>query len=287
LGVRTIIINDILQSLSGYLEKPPLYEPGEDHFWDDDYISKGMLAAHLSQEFDAASRRFETIDREIEHLIYSGAVQPDDRILDLGCGPGLYASRLSKKGVRVTGIDISRRSIDYAVKYAAENSLDITYINGSFFDMNYNGEFSVAMQIYGELDTFSDEKRDLLLSKVHDALKPDGLFIFDVSTRAQRLKEGARNHWYSFKGGLWRPGRHLILEEGFDYPDNDVWLDQYIVIDENGIAVYRNWFHDYSLETILDVLNKTGFSIVQVWNDLTGTPYEDGGDWIAVVARKI
>lgn len=287
MGVRTININDILQSLSGYLEKPPLYEPGEARFWDDDYISKGMLAAHLNQNFDAASRRFETIDKEIEHLVYSGVIKPGDRVLDLGCGPGLYASRLGKRGMKVTGIDISRRSIDYAKKYAAENSLDINYVNSSFFDMEYNGTFDVAMQIYGEVNTLSDDKRDLLLSKIHDALNTDGIFLFDVSTRAQRVKEGARNQWYSFKGGLWRPGRHLILEEGYDYPVNDVWLDQYIVIDENGMAVYRNWFHDYSLKTIVDVLEKARFSVVQVWNDFTGTPYQESGDWIAIVARKM
>ena len=53
------------------------------------------------------------------------------------------------------------------------------------------------------------------------------------------------------------------------------------------MTVYRDWFHDYSLTTIRDVMEKSGFSMVQVWNDLAGTPYEGGGDWIGVVARKI
>jgi SAM-dependent methyltransferase len=213
-------------------------------------------------------------------------VKAGDRVLDLGCGPGLYASRLCERGMTVTGIDISPRSIEYAMQSAGENGLEIEYIQGNFFDIEYPGEYDVTMQIYGELNTFSDTMRDIFLARIHDALTDSGLFIFDVSTRVQRLKEGAQNHWYSFEGGLWRPGKHLILEEGFDYPEHDVWLDQYIVIDENGITVYRDWFHDYSLDTIRDVLEKAGFSIVQVWNDLTGTPYQDGGDWIAIVARK-
>lgn len=267
-------------------ERPALYEPGEPKFWDDEYISAGMLEAHLSQEFDAASRRFEIIDREIENLLSRGVLKSRDRVLDLGCGPGFYATRLAKKGIKVTGVDISSRSIDYARNKARGDNLDIEYVNNSFFDIDYSGEFDVVMQIYGEVNTFSDIERDLFLAKVHNALNPGGLFVFDLSTRAQRMKEGAVNHWHVFEGGLWRPGKHVILEEGFDYPEEDVWLDQYIVIDENGITVYRDWFHDYSLETILPVLGRAGFSVMQIWGDLTGTPYSGEGDWIALVARK-
>ena len=246
-----------------------------------------MLHAHLSQDFEAGSRKFTIIDKEIDNLISRGFFRNGDRVLDLGCGPGLYTSRLSRRGMKVTGIDISRRSIEHARNQSDEEGLGVEYINGNFFDIDYTGRFNIAMQIYGEISTFSDEKRDMLLSKVHKALLPGGLLVFDVSTRQQRLKEGASNHWHMFEGGFWRPGKHIILEEGFDYPEDDVWLDQYIVIDENETKVYRNWFHDYSLETILPVLEKAGFTAIQLWNDFTGTPFEDGGDWIALVARSV
>ena len=64
------------------------------------------------------------------------------------------------------------------------------------------------------------------------------------------------------------------------------WLNRYIVVDEKRVAVYNLWFHDYTLETIRPVLINSGFEIVRVWNDMTGTPYEQGGDNITIVARK-
>ena len=131
-----------------------------------------------------------------------------------------------------------------------------------------------------------DDRKDTLLEKIYKALKTGGLFIFDVSTRTQRMKEGLKNSWYISDGGFWRPGKHLVLEQGFDYPEHDVWLDQYIVADEERVSVYRNWFHDYTPESIGQVLEKAGFDIVKAWNDLTGTPYKEGGDWIAMVSRK-
>lgn len=56
--------------------KPRLYTPSLNKFWDDEDISKGMLEAHLDPNWDAATRKPKWLDKFL---------------LDLGCGPGLYA----------------------------------------------------------------------------------------------------------------------------------------------------------------------------------------------------
>ena len=88
----------LLESISRISSKPPLYQPGESLFWDDPHISKSMLAAHLNPDNDLASRKHATIDREVEHLVSSGILKAGDRLLDLGCGPGLYSRRLAGRG---------------------------------------------------------------------------------------------------------------------------------------------------------------------------------------------
>jgi len=282
-GNNTEILNLIFQ----YSVKPPLFAPGEKLFWDDPHISRSMLEAHLNPEHDAASRRPVTIDREVRHLISSGMLKRGDKVLDLGCGPGLYSSRLAGKGMKVTGVDISERSLNYAIAQAKEKGLDIEYRLINFFDIIYSSEFDAVIQTNGELNTFSDERRDELLAKLHTALKPEGLLIFDITTRVERMKGGLKNGWYVSDGGFWRLGRHLVLEQGFDYPEDDIWLDQYIVIDDDTVSVYNNWFHDYTLDSIRPALEKAGFQIEHTWNDLAGTPYKEGGDWIAIVARRL
>jgi iron-sulfur cluster assembly accessory protein len=179
------------------------------------------------------------------------------RVLDLGCGPGLYAQRLSSEGAVVTGVDISQRSLDHARKCAEEAGLDIEYKRTDFFDIDYTDKFDVVIQVYGELNVFSDDSRDRLLEIIGRALKKNGIFIFDVTTRELRKKAGLKKGWYVSDSGFWRPGRHFVLEQGYDYPETDLWLDQYIVVDEDGAAVYRNWFHDYNLGTIKAVLTTT------------------------------
>ena len=278
---------DFLKTISKYIAKPALFEPGEPLFWDDPHISRSMLEAHLNPAHDAASRRPETIDKEVGNLISSSILKKGNKVLDLGCGPGLYANRLCVHGIKVTGVDVSKRSIAYATKYAGENKLNITYRCLNFFGIDYKIEFDAVLQTHGELGTFSDEKRDALLAKIHTVLKPEGLLIFDVTSTAPRPKETLQNHWYIMDSGFWRPGRHLVLEQAFDYPEDSVRVDQYILVDEKNISVYRTWIHNYTLNSIKPVLEKAGFKIMQTWNSLAGTPYKEGGEWLAIVARRI
>lgn len=278
----------LFECLADSVKKPNLFAKDGTLFWDDPYISQSLLDAHLNPEIDGASRKLATIEKTVYNFIKNSVLKQGDTVLDLGCGPGLYSSRLCRFGIKVTGIDLSKRSIEYAQAKAVEQGLDIAYIHKNFFDIDYAEKFDKVLQVYGEICTFPNEERDRLLKMIHKALKRNGLFIFDVSTPELRKREGLKNRWYFSEGGFWDPGKHLVLEQGFDYPDYDTWLDQYTVISEDGeCKKYGMWFHDYSLKTITEVLANTGFKVKKTWNSLDGEKYTAGGDWIAIVAQKV
>lgn len=89
------------------------------------------------------------------------------------------------------------------------------------------------------------------------------------------------------KTGFWKPNPHLVLEDGFDYPEQSIFLDQATVIEESGqVTVYRNWFQDFTRETIIQELTDAGYIVQSVWNDLVGTPYTENSAWIGLVAQK-
>lgn len=269
------------------LKKPEPFTPGESLFWDDPYISSQMLKAHLDPNNNLASRRPETIQGTVDWLVATLGLQSGNRILDLGCGPGLYSARLAEKGLRVTGMDYSRRSIEYARQYAAQHHLDIDYRYQDYLTMEDNGLYDAILLIYGDYCPLSPSQRSTLLGNVRSALKPGGFFVFDVTTRAHRHKYGNRNSWYAAVQGFWKPGPHLVLEEGFDYPDQSIYLDQTIVIEENNrVTVYRNWFQDFSRETITTELEQAGFKVLSVWNDLLGTPYTEDTEWIGLITSS-
>ena len=231
-------------------EKPQPFEPGEPLFWTDPHIARQMLASHLDPSTDGASRRPETIERSTNWIATSVGLLPGDCILDLGCGPGLYAEWLAQAGFQVTGVDFSQNSIDYASVQAREKQLPIEYRCQNYLELDDQALYSAALLIYGDLCPLSPERRAKLLANVRTALKPGGYFILDVTTPRLRQKYGLKNRWYATGQGFWKPGPHLVLEQGFTYSD-DLFLDQYIVIEGDGkISVYRNWFQDYTPKTI-------------------------------------
>lgn len=269
-------------------QKPAPFEPGEPLFWNDPHISAQMLKVHLDPNIDAASRTPETIDRSVRWIIDMLALKAGNTVLDLGCGPGLYASRFARTGLQVTGVDYSRISVDYASQYASEHNLHIQYRYQNYLELDDENLYDVVILIYGDFCPLDPQQRATLLKNVNRALKPGGKFVLDVTTREHRRKHGNKNNWYAVESGFWKLGPHLVLEEGFDYPEQSIWLDQYTVIEKDGkVSIYRNWFQDYIPETITEELALGGFSVESLWSDLTGMQYSPDGEWIGIVARKL
>ena len=183
-------------------------------------------------------------------------------------------------------MDYSCRSIAYARTFAADNRLDINYRYENYLDLDDEALYDAAFLIFGDFCPLNPKQRSKLLQNVHRALKPNGHFVLDVSTRELRKKYGVQNGWYALESGFWKPGPHLVLEEGFDYPERSLWLDQYTVIEADGkISVYRNWFQDYTPEMITEELSQNGFAIDHLCADLTGTPYTPESEWIGLVTH--
>ncbi len=280
-GILTADRMDLLRLLT---RRPDLYEPGEAEFWTDPHISAMMLQAHLDPSSDTASRSAEHIRCEVEGLLASGAVKPGDRLLDLGCGPGLYAVEFAKRGVFVTGIDFSERSLAHARKYAQESGVTVEFRKQNFLTIDETDVYDAAIQVYGELNVFEPSLRDRLLSNVKRALKPGGRFTFDVTTYACHKKYGAKNNWLLEPLGFWSASPYLALTDGFYYPEENVWCDQYVVLEVDRTRVFRNWFTEYETGSISRVMEKAGFAVVGLTNGLAMSPLTEDPEWIGVRA---
>lgn len=279
----TLDINLLIE----YSQKPPVFTPGEALFWNDEHISKGMLKAHLNPDIDAASRNHSTIDKTTNFLSTYLKIKKDDKILDLGCGPGLYCTKFINYCNNITGIDYSNRSINYAIEYSTKNSLPIKYVYGDYTNIDYPDIYDYIFLIYYDLGVLCDKSRNVVLQKINNSLKIGGYFIFDVATKNYRKDEDLKNNWYVCNEGFWKSSPHLVLEKSFHYPEHCTFSNEYTVIDENGdIKVYRTYDHYYDIDTITTVLNENGFSVEVIWSDLTGTPYDENSNSLGIVAKK-
>ena len=71
------------------------------------------IAAHLGRAYLRYSFTRGT-KQEVDFVIEALGLQPGDRVLDIGCGPGRHSLELARRGVQAHGIDISAVFIDIA-----------------------------------------------------------------------------------------------------------------------------------------------------------------------------
>ena len=127
------MFNEILK----YAIKPELYSPSTSSFWNDEHISKGMLEVHLNPSRDAASRNHVFLDKSVKWISEVAPPLQYKHLLDLGCGPGLYAERFNKAGYNVMGIDFSKRSIKYAKEQSGLNKSNIEYHYQNYLEIDF------------------------------------------------------------------------------------------------------------------------------------------------------
>lgn len=251
-------------------KKPAVYEEGTSFMWTDEHISKQLLEIHLNPDIDLGSRRKSTIFKTADWILESQSEKGKIKILDLGCGPGLYSEIFSKKGHSVIGVDISKNSVDYARKSAQENGLDIDYKNSSYLNIDFEEEkFDLVLFIYTDFCVLMPEEREYLLKLVYRILKKGGMFIFDVLKDNNLEQRIARKNWEVADRGFWKETPYIALSESFLYENIKVILFQYIIIDsEAKVETYRFWTHFFSNKGIEDLLEQHGFMNISIRDDI-------------------
>ena len=247
------------KQLFKYLGKPPLFERGNASMWEDPYISKQLLKVHLDPNCGMASRKPEVIDNTVKWMV-DNHLKKDNKILDIGCGPGLYTTRLAKLGYNVTGLDFSKNSIEYARSESEKENFKIDYIHGSYLDMDFENKFDVITIIFCDFGALINSERDVLLQNVYKALKPGGKFIFDIYTESPTDQEKNNRSWDYNDNAFWAEEKYVALSQNFYYPAENVSLSQHIVLTEdNNIKDYRFFNHNYEENSISKLLENNGF----------------------------
>jgi len=102
------------------------------------------------------------------------------RILDVGCGTGRHAIELSKRGYKITGIDLSESQLARAKEKAKELNLEIDFQQNNARKLPFDGEFDAAIMLcegaFPLMET--DEMNFEILKNVTRALKDAGRLIF-------------------------------------------------------------------------------------------------------------
>lgn len=245
-----------------------------------------MLAFHLDPDSAPASRPHAFIDRSAAWIVDVLGLASGSAVLDLGCGPGLYATRLARAGVTVHGIDVSRRSVAHARTVAAAEDLPATYTVGSYLTAELGGPYDAALLIYEDYCALSPDHRGALLRRTRDALRPGGALVMDV-TAAPRfdLERAGVRHEADLDGGFWAEPPYEGTHERFTYPELRLVLDRYTIRKDGYERQFWNWLHCLTTAEVSAELLDAGFTSPDLYGDVAGVAFDPAAPSFAVVAR--
>jgi SAM-dependent methyltransferase len=278
--------------LMNLVQRTPRPEPwteGEKIPWNEPGFSRRMLREHLSQEHDWASRRALTIQNHVNWIHREVLSGRSSRILDLGCGPGLYTSRLAELGHESTGVDFSPASIEYATQFARRKHLQCSYRFADLRTADLGTNYDLGMFIYGEFNVFTPEDARKILKKAHAAIRPAGYVLLEVHTFETVQQMGLQpSSWYSSDSGLFSDRPHLCLQENFWHADRSVATQRYFIVDaQTGqVTRYASSTQAYTRDRYQSMLEESGFQNVAFYPSLTGEIDPTQSHLFAVLAQK-
>jgi SAM-dependent methyltransferase len=279
-------------NLLDVIHRTPIPQPwveGEKIPWHDPDFSRRMLREHLSQAHDAASRRTIIIEEHVAWIHREVLHNRSSRVLDLGCGPGLYSSRLAQRGHTCVGIDFSPASIEYARNLAQAQQLACEYHLADVRHADFGSGYDLAMFVFGEANVFRPEELQRILRKAYAALSGGGHILLEVHPLAVVQRLGHQHTaWYTLEQGLFSDRPHMVLFETFWDEAQAVAIERFYIVDAetNDVTSHASSMQAYTDEQYRYALQVAGFTDITFYPSLIGQPDERQKDLIALVAGK-
>jgi ubiquinone/menaquinone biosynthesis C-methylase UbiE len=266
---------------------PQPWSEGDNIPWNDPAFSERMLREHLIHH--TASRSTEKIDQQVAWIHRTVLSGRPTHILDLGCGPGLYAMRFARLGHACKGIDFSPASIRYATEQAAQEKLACAFTQQDVRRAEFGAGYGMAMFIYGEFNVFKPEDAKLILRKAHAALVPGGTLLLEPSTFAAIERMGHEPPtWSTAQSGLFGDQPYMYLQEHRWDPASRTATTRHFVLDAATAQVtrYSASYQAYTSDDLRALLQACGFGEVCFYPSLMGVEDPSQPELPAVTARK-
>jgi len=229
--------------------------------WDDPDFSRRMLAEHLAQDHDLASRRADWIDRQVAWIHDDLLSRQPAHILDLGCGPGLYTARLTALGHCCRGVDFGPASIEYAQQHNPTPSR-CEFVLGDVRRAEFGGPHDLAMFLFGELNVFSPTEALEILRKARASLAPEARLIVEAQT-PQAVEHVGRSEpvEQQHESGLFSDRPHRCRTESRWLPEEMVAVQTFSVTEaaDGRTRVYRSTTKAWADEDLIGLLEAAGF----------------------------
>lgn len=222
-----------------------------------------------------------------EHLLKQYKID-QGLVLELGCGTGSMARRLSDKGYDMIGVDNSEEMLSIAREKSMDRNDNILYLCQDMREFELYGTVDAVISVCDSMNYLLSEE-DLLqvFRLVNNYLNANGIFIFDLDTR------------YAYEQIIGDSTIAENREEGSFIWENTYYEDEMLneinltlfIPEEEDPSLYRKYEEThyrkaYSLNTIKRLIEEAGMEWVAIYDALTENEPDEECERVYIIARE-
>jgi 2-polyprenyl-3-methyl-5-hydroxy-6-metoxy-1,4-benzoquinol methylase len=144
------------------------------------HIKKKWLE-YATKRMGAKERRYKNFQNEFKYAQRLKTLTPDLKLLDVGCGPGLYTTFWIEQGIEGYGIDVDFSLIRNAKKSFENKEMRAQFVVGSVEMLPYKDSLFDICIANGILEHVQDWQ--MTLKEVTRILKPNGLLLLSTTNK--------------------------------------------------------------------------------------------------------
>jgi len=226
----------------------------------------GFFEADYLDEFGADIDE-ERTRREIDFVAEKLELKPGARVLDVACGHGRHSLELARRGYRVTGVDLSPRSLELARASATGEGLDVDFVLRDARELEFDGEFDAAINLFTSVLGYFDDDAEtrLVLERVSRALRPGSSFLVDTINLLGFANRFRPTNWEELTSGTL-----LLQRHEYDFRsarDTSVWT---FIRPDGSRSELRNSVRVYAPHELIEMLEGAGLDVVGSWGGFDG-----------------
>lgn len=247
----------------------------------------------LPSEYDEFSEFFDSVNVNIntdeKNAFLSSILKQFNckNILDITCGTGSQVFHLLNDGFNCEGSDFSENLISLAKK---KNNIGAKFTVGDMRNIQL-GSFDAIISIFNAIGHLSKDDFKIAINNIKSNLNNDGIYIFDIiNIDALDTDRKIQNLAYHINKQVDDTSFHMMQCSNVDKTNNLLnSYNQYMIQRKDNKPLFysrSNSLKIYKREELINLLNKEGFNILDIYDFDTKKPFTKNTQSMLFVCRK-
>ena len=211
----------------------------------------------------------------IENLVENLALNENSNVLDLGCGKGRHAFKLSGIFKNVHGIDLLEININLAKQIKKQN---LNFYIGDMRNFNMKKKYNYVFNLFTSFGYFENASENLSVLKcINNHLVDGGYLLIDfLNTTLIKNKTQIKEV-------------KVIQDVKFDiqkFVSGNCIMKSIQINDSGKTSKFNERVQLFNLEDFRTMFNETGFELIKAFGNYSLDPYCEESDRLILWAKK-